>query len=159
MISLLNRKKGEKGFTLIELLVVIAIIGILATIVLVALNNAREKARNARRQSDVRQIQLAMQLAYDDCQAYPTSATMPTQLPVSGGASCFAAAGSYLSAVPTDPSGLASYGWLSNTALPQEFCQWATLEPTTADKGFVASEKGTIELSGAAFPPTAVSCW
>lgn len=57
--------KYKKGFTLIELLVVIAIIGIFSSIVIVFLNDARSKSRDARRKSDFRQISTALELYYD----------------------------------------------------------------------------------------------
>ena len=62
------KKKNQKfltGFTLIELLVVIAIIGLLATIVMVSLNTARGKARDARRMGDIKQMMLALEMYYD----------------------------------------------------------------------------------------------
>ena len=66
-------KNNRKGFTLVELLVVIAIIGLLATIAFLSLNRARSKARDAKRVSDVRQIQSALELFYNDqvTPAYP----------------------------------------------------------------------------------------
>ena len=63
--------KRTRGFTLIELLVVIAIIGMLSSVVLASLNTARAKARDARRVSDLKQMQLALELYYDSNGSYP----------------------------------------------------------------------------------------
>lgn len=64
----------KRGFTLIELLVVIAIIGMLSSVVLASMNSARKKARDARRLSDAKSLQTALELYYsDNGGTYPTT--------------------------------------------------------------------------------------
>jgi type II secretory pathway pseudopilin PulG len=74
-------------------LVVIAIIGILASIVMVSLTTAKAKGRDAKRVSDLRSIQLALELYYNDNAKFPLN--------------IYAASNSlspnYLAVVPTDP--------------------------------------------------------
>jgi len=67
----LSTSSKLKGFTLIELLVVIAIIGLLSTLAVVALNSARQKARDAKRVADIKQVQTALELFYNDNSGYP----------------------------------------------------------------------------------------
>lgn len=63
--------KKRPAFTLIELLVVIAIIGLLATLSILALNQSRARARDAKRVSDIRQIQTALEMYYHAAGHYP----------------------------------------------------------------------------------------
>ena len=71
-MNILYRKR-QKGFTLLEILLVIAAIGILAVIVLVAINPNRQisQARDAQRRSDVNTIYKAIEQYLIDKGSYP----------------------------------------------------------------------------------------
>jgi type II secretion system protein G len=146
-------KKNIKGFTLIELLVVIAIIGLLSTLAVVSLNSARMKARDARRQSDLRQISTAMELYKTQNDSYPLAAAAcgTAAAPVAGviadnatpHAVCIsaplvdAANNNYIQRVPADPnnSGTHVYTYVPGTDAANSYCIQAVLEQPQVQGG------------------------
>ncbi len=139
------KKQNQKGFTLIELLVVIAIIGLLASVVLLALGSARSKSRDAKRVADVRQIVSALELYYNDNNGYPTTVggLVPTYLgalpsyptPVDG-SGCSQTNYTY----STGSGGSAVSGQWSTYALT--FCVGATTGGLTGNTVHTASPTG-----------------
>jgi prepilin-type N-terminal cleavage/methylation domain-containing protein len=116
----MNKEKGTRfiklsqvehnlwGFTLIELLVVIAIIGFIASVGMYAINNARMRARDARRLADLKAIEKAIKIYYDDNNKYPGSGNNTTY----NNPACTSSADgkmhniippSYISVIPDDP--------------------------------------------------------
>ncbi|HXJ40349.1 MAG TPA: prepilin-type N-terminal cleavage/methylation domain-containing protein, partial [Bryobacteraceae bacterium] len=84
--SYIQPQRGSTGrhmqaFTLIELLVVIAIIGILAAMLLPALNKAREKGRMAVCISNLHQIAVAVRMYTDDNNPYMPTASYGSGAP------------------------------------------------------------------------------
>ncbi len=118
----MSSAQTRRGFTLIELLLVIGIIAILASIVIVAINPTKQlnDARNAQRRSDVNTILNAVyQYAIDNNGALPTGtgaiSSTQTEICATGG-NCTGLVdldfltGSYLTRIPSDPSGSTTNG-------------------------------------------------
>ena len=106
----------KKGFTLIEILIVVVIIGILTSIVLVGVGGFRERARDAKRVADLRQVQGALEIYYAQNNAYPAN-TWAVMSPL--------IAPSIIPTIPTDPLG-GAYTYVSVGA--QHYVLGATLE-------------------------------
>ncbi len=107
-IKILNKAIVKKGFTLIELLIVITIIGILSALVLTNIQSARERARDARRKTDLAAIKSALRLYYNDQKVFPSSSggnISACSGSCSWGSSSFADGTTiYMNTLPSDPS-------------------------------------------------------
>lgn len=110
------QKHMQKGFTLLEILLVVAAIGILAGIVILAINPGKQlgDTRNAQRSADVNTIINAVyQYAIDNNGNIPSTITTTVTPICQTGATCgtnidlsvLTDSGTYLVAMPVDPSG------------------------------------------------------
>lgn len=110
-----------QGFTLLEILLVVAAIGILAGIVILAINPNKQlgQTRNAQRQTDVTTILNAVyQYSLDNDGTLPTAITTSAQEICKTGGTCTGLADlgvlttneEYLTAIPTDPTGSSTNG-------------------------------------------------
>lgn len=134
----------KRGFTLIELLVVVSLIGVLATLVLANLNSARERARDAERKSDLRNIQTALRLYYNDNGGYPTSSG--GSINGCNGTSCVWGSAwidgniTYMNILPVDPLSPAQDYVYTRDALDSDvYTLYACLENKSDEKGTVES--------------------
>jgi general secretion pathway protein G len=113
--------KNTKGFTLIELLIVITIASLLTGVVVTSTTAARGKARDTRRQADIKEIQLGLALYYDVNKVYPTSGE--------GTAKLVAVGQKYLPSIPVDPQTGAQYEYVP-MASNKHYCLGTKLEGT-----------------------------
>ena len=109
----MNKFQHRKGFTLLEILLVIALIGILAAVVLIAINPRRQivQAQNAQRVSDMRALNFAVsQYAIDNQGVLPPGLTNSYQsiCPEGGGSNCvdwrLLLVPDYIASIPVDPA-------------------------------------------------------
>lgn len=107
--------KSRTGFTLVELLIVIAIIGIFNAILFGSIASSKAKGRDVRRITDMKQIQIALALYFDNNRGYPQGTALDALV-----------AGGYMAEIPIDPQTAAPYEYFSSG--PKTYCIGVTLE-------------------------------
>lgn len=129
----------KKGFTLVELLIVVAIIGVLATLLMSNFIGVRQRARDAQRKADLRQMQSALEFYRSDLGTYPVSLSSCGSI-FQGGSP----ANTYMQKLPCDPLGASSYnaGSYRYTSGGNTYTLGACLENTADTQGTATSPGG-----------------
>lgn len=65
------KKNKSEGFTILELLVVMAIAAMILSFVMVNISNSKKRARDSRRETDIKQIQNALSIYAVNRKLYP----------------------------------------------------------------------------------------
>ncbi len=138
----LKKKSTLSGFTLIELLVVISILGVLASLLMVNISGIRERVRDARRKSDLKEIKAALRIYHNDGDDYPATDALPFGDEFSDASGTTV----YMNQVPNDPLNNDDYQYYYRRAGQDDFLLRATLE-NSSDSDIQSSRtvcQGTI---------------
>lgn len=94
--------KKNAGFTLVEIVLVIALIGVSATAIISLIDPVQQfrKTNDAKRKSDLRQLQSALELYRADQGAYPVAGAWPG---LTCGNSLSSGVATYMQKIPCDP--------------------------------------------------------
>ena len=133
-----------KGFTLIELIVVIAMIGVMISLLLIFINPFKqiEKAKDAQRQENLKQINNALDTYYNDNNCYPPAP--PAAGSFSFGSSWQVNSTVYMKMVPQDPdcsTGGGCYTYIpDNSSCPQWYAMFTKVYNTTGSLTYCSLE-------------------
>lgn len=136
MPTLVSRKKSlhpkshipnpTHGFTLVELLITISILVLLSTIGIVTYSQVFKSGRDAKRQSDLKTIQSALEQYRADQGFYPD--TIPF------GGALTNAGKTYLKEIPQDPTRPPDYSYTVLGAPGSDYCLYARVENSANEK-------------------------
>lgn len=137
----------RRGFTLIELLIVIAIIAVMASFAVFSFGGSQKSARDARRQSDIRQYQNAVEVY-----ANANNGIYPVKSPA-GNPSTLCGASNPLGSIAcsSDPTSatITPYQYVTDGS-GTKYVIWATLEKPSPRQVFYVCSNGFAGTKAAA---------